>query len=192
MQAGAKALANALRDSSRYESPKSLNGLLLSANSTRSLMLASQLQTINEVCPIPGLITCASYAQSLSTIEQDKLVVYEGQSLEWCEQSLQSLKPLQQKQITEGLAKVNEQGQSLVKSIDDALTETVELKTSRDERLSQQFAPESTGLNKQLLTGSSIESLARQVEQVGDDSEFWALCLFVGEIDELNKIKEVL
>ncbi|TQF70503.1 hypothetical protein [Pseudoalteromonas luteoviolacea] len=192
MQAGAVLLARALRDETKLGCPTSFNGLLLSASSTSAGDLGSQLQTLNEVCPIPELITCASYAQSLSTIEQDKFVVYEGQNLEWRELNLQSLKPLQQKQISEERAQIDEQASSLITTIEDALAETIELKAARDEQLGQQFIPASTGINKQLLTGSSIESLARQVEQIGNGSEFWALCLYVGDIGELNKIREVL
>ncbi|MCF6442359.1 hypothetical protein L1077_23305 [Pseudoalteromonas luteoviolacea] len=192
MQAGVVLLAQTLRDNTRCGSPSSFNGLLFSASSSSAGALASQLQTINDVCPIPELITCSSYAKSLSTLEQDKFIVYEGQSLEWRELNLQSLKLLQQKQISEELALVNEQAQSLITNIDEALAEATELKAARDERLNQSFSPQNTGVSSQLFTSSSAESLARQVEQQGDDSEFWALCLFVGEIDELNKIKEVL
>ncbi|MBQ4836771.1 hypothetical protein [Pseudoalteromonas luteoviolacea] len=192
MQAGAVLLAQALRDSTRLSCPTSFNGLLLSASSANSGALALQLQTVNAVCPIPEFVTCASYAQSLSSLERDKFVIYQGQSLEWQELSLQSLKPLQRKQISEELALVNEQAQILISNIDDALAEIVELKAARDERLNQSFSPQNTGVSSQLFTGLSAESLARQVEQQGDESEFWALCLFVGELDELNQIKEVL
>ena len=192
MQAGAVLLAQALKDDSRIDKPSSYNGLLLSVSSTEPAALASQLETINEYCPIPELVTCQHYAQSLSSLEQDKFTVYEGQSLEWREHSLQSLKPLQQKQIAEELAEVAEQGRNLITNIDDALSQTTKLKTARNERLNQPFTPQSTGIDNRILIAGSADTLARQVEQIGDDSPYWAFCLFVGELSELNKIKEVL
>lgn len=192
MQAGAVLLAKAIKDDSRIDKPSSYNGLLLSVSASTLETLSSQLETINDYCPIPELVTCQHYAQSLSTLEQDKFTTYEGQSLEWREHSLQSLKPLHQKQIAEELAEVAEQGRSLITNIDDALTQASELKTARNERLNQPFTPKSTGIDKRILIAGSAEALARQVEQLGDDSTYWALCLFVGELRELNKIKEVL
>ena len=192
MQAGAVLLAKAIKDDSRIDKPSNYNGLLLSVSATDPATLSSQLETINDYCPIPELVTCQHYAQSLSTLEQDKFKIYEGQSLEWREHSLQSLKPLQQKQIAEELAEVAEQGRSLITNIDDALTQASELKTARNERLNQPFAPQSTGIDKRILIAGSAEALARQVEQMGDDSPYWAFCLFVGELSELNKIKDVL
>ena len=188
-QAGAVLLAKAIKDDSRIDKPSTYNGLLLSISSTEPAALSSQLETINEYCPIPELITCQNYAQSLSTLEQDKFTIYEGQSLEWREQSL---KPLQQKQIAEELAEVAEQGSGLITSIDDALSQACELKTTRNERLNQPFTPQSTGIDKRILNAGSADALARQVGQLGDDSPYWAFCLFVGELSELNKIKEVL
>ena len=38
----------------------------------------------------------------------------------------------------------------------------------------------------------SADAVARQGWQFGDDSPYWAFCLFVGELSELNQIKEVL
>ena len=192
MQVGAVLLAKAIKDDSRIDKPSSYNGLLFSLSATTPAALSSQLETINDYCPIPELVTCQHYAQSLSTLEQDKFTTYEGQSLEWREHSLQSLKPLQQKQIAEELAEVAEQGRSLITSIDDALTQASELKTACNERLNQPFAPQSTGIDKRILIAGSADALARQVEQMGDDSLYWAFCLFVGELSELNKIKEVL
>lgn len=192
MQEGAVLLAKAIKDDSRIDKPSTYNGLLLSLSATIPTALSSQLETINDYCPILELITCQHYAQSLSTLEQDKFTVYEGQSLEWREHSLQSLKPLQQKQIAEELAEVAEQGRSLITNIDDALTQATELKTARNERLNQSFTPKNTGIDKRILIAGSADALARQVEQLGDDSQYWAFCLFVGELSELNQIKDVL
>ena len=192
MQAGAVLLAKAIKDDSRIDEPSTYNGLLLSVSANDPAALSSQLETLSEYCPIPELITCEHYAQSLSTLEQDKFTVYEGQSFEWREHSLQSLKPLQQKQIAIELAEVAEQGRNLITNIDDALTKASELKIARNGRLNQPFTAKSTGIDKRILIASSAEALARQVEQIGDDSPYWAFCLFVGELSELNKIKEVL
>ena len=197
MQAGAVLLAKAIKDTIRKDTirkdrPSNFKGLLLSVSSTEPAALTSQLETLNEYCPIPELITCQHYAQSLSTLEQDKFTVYEGQSLEWREHSLQSLKPLQQKRIAEELAEVAEQGRSLITNIDDALTQATELKTARNERLNQPFTPKSTGIDKRILIAGSADALARQVEQLGDSSLYWTFCLFVGELSELNQIKDVL
>ncbi|MEQ3513667.1 hypothetical protein ABMY35_10055 [Pseudoalteromonas sp. BZB3] len=185
-------LFKALRDDSRIDKPSSFNGLLLSLSATTPAALASQLETINDYCPITELVTCQHYAQSLSSLEQDKFTIYEGQSLEWCEHSLQSLKPLQQKKIAEELAEVAEQGRSLITNIDDAFTQVTELKAARNERLNQPFTARNTGIDNRILIAGSADALARQVEQMGDDSPYWAFCLFVGELSELNKIKEVL
>ena len=192
MQAGAVLLTKAIKDTTRKDRPSSFKGLLLSASSQTPQGLASKLNTLNQLCPIAELITCQHYAQSLSTLEQDKFTTYDGQSLEWREHSLQSLKPLQQKQIAEELAEVAEQGRSLITNIDDALSQATELKAARNERLNQPFTSQSTGIDKRILIAGSADALARQVGQLGDDSPYWAFCLFVGELSELNQIKEVL
>ncbi|MDK2595199.1 hypothetical protein [Pseudoalteromonas obscura] len=192
MQAGAVLLTKALKDNSRTDKPSSYNGFLLSVGATTPAALASQLETLNDYCPIPDLITCQHYAQSLSSLEQDKLTVYEGQSIEWREHSSQSLKPLQQKQIAEELAEVAEQGRSLITNIDDALSQAIELKAACNERLNRPFTLRNTDIDKRILNAGSADALARQVEQLGDDSQYWAYCLFVGELRELNQIKEAL
>lgn len=193
MQVGAQLLASAIKDDSRTDKPASYGGLLLSVSATDPAALASSLSTINEYCPIAEFIACAQYGQSQSTLEQSKLAVYEGQSLEWQINTLQNLQPLRQKQIAAELAAAADSGKQLITIIDDALTQAAELKTARDQRLNQaQFTAKSSAVNVQLITAGSAKQLADSVANKGNDHNYWAFCLFVGEQGELNQIKEVL
>lgn len=193
MQVGAQLLSSAIKDDSRTDKPASYGGLLLSVSATDPAALASKFESINEYCPIPEFIACAQYAKSQSTLEQSKLATYEGQSLEWQINTLQNLLPLREQLIADELATVSSSGKELITTIDDALTKTAELKTARDERLNQaQFTAKSNGVDMQLITASTAKQLADSVASKGDDKRYWALCLFVGELSELNQIKEVL
>lgn len=193
MQVGAQLLALAIKDGSRTDKPTSYSGLLLSVSATDPATLASKLELINEYSPIPEFIACTQYAKSHSTLEQSKFATYDGQSLEWQINTLQNLLPIRGQQIADELATVNDSGKQLITTIDDALTQTAELKTARDERLNQaQFATQSSGVDVQLLKASTAKQLADSVASKGGDHSYWALCLFVGEQSELNQIKEVL
>ena len=193
MQAGAQLLALAIKDASRTDKPTRFNGLLLSVSANDPAALASKLKTINEYCPIPEFISCAQYAQSQSALEQTQLVTYDGQSLEWQINTLQNLTPIREQQIADEIATVNDNGKQLINTIDDALTQTVELKIARDERLNQaQFTAQSSGVDMQLITAGTAKQLADSVANKGNEHNYWALCLFVGELAELTKIKEVL
>lgn len=193
MQAGAQLLASAIKDDSRTDKPTSYSGLLLSVSATDPATLASKLESINEYCPIPEFIACAQCARSQSTLEQSQLVTYDGQSIEWQINTLQNLLPIREQLIADELATVNESGKQLITTIDDALTQTAELKTARDERLNQaQFTAQSSGVDVQLITAGTAKQLADSVASKGNDHSYWALCLFVGELSELNQIKEVL
>ncbi|NNG42733.1 hypothetical protein HJP15_07345 [Pseudoalteromonas sp. NEC-BIFX-2020_002] len=193
MQVGAQLLALAIKDASRTDKPTNYNGLLLSVSATDPATLASKLELINEYCPIPEFIACTQYAKSHSTLEQSKLSMYDGQSLEWQINTLQNLLPMRDQQIADELATVNDSGKQLITTIDDALTKTAELKTARDERLNQaQFTAQRSGVDMQLMTASTAKKLADSVASKGGDERYWALCLFVGEQGELNKIKGVL
>ncbi|MFK3858547.1 hypothetical protein [Pseudoalteromonas rhizosphaerae] len=193
MQVGAQLLAITIKDVSRTDKPASYSGLLLSVSAIDPAALVSKLESINVYCPIPEFIACAQYAKSDSTLEQSKLVTYDGQSIEWQINTLQNLLPLREQLIAEELATLNNSGKQLITTIDDALTQTAELKTSRDERLNQaQFTAKSSGVDVQLITAGTAKQLADSVASKGGDDRYWALCLFVGELAELNQIKEVL
>lgn len=193
MQVGAQLLAYAIKDESRTDKPASYSGLLLSVSATDPAALASKLELINSYCPIPEFIACAQYTKSDSSLEQSKLITYDGQSLEWQINTLQNLLPIRYLQIADELATVNDSGKQLITTIDDALTKTAELKTARDKRLNQaQFTAQSSGVDMQLITAGTAKQLADSVSSKGGDERYWALCLFVGELDELNQIKEVL
>ncbi len=193
MKVGAQLLASAIKDDSRTDLPTSYDGLLLSISANEPMVLASKLSAINEYCPIPEFIACAQYASSQSILEKTKLTTYDGQSIEWQINTLQNLLPLREQLIADELATVNESGKQLIITIDDALTQTAELKTARDERLNQaQFTAQSSGVDVQLITAGTAKQLADSVANKGNDHSYWALCLFVGEQGELNQIKEVL
>ena len=193
MQVGAQLLASAIKDDSRTDKPAQYNALLLSVSANSSAALASSLSTINEYCPIPEFIACAQYAKSDSTLEQTKLDTYDGQSIEWQINTLQNLLPLREQLIAEDLATVNNSGQQLITNIDDVLTQTAELKTARDQRLNQaQFTAKSSAVDVQLITAGTAKQLADSVATKGSDQTYWAMCVFVGQAAELNKIKEVL
>ncbi|WP_352284068.1 hypothetical protein [Pseudoalteromonas sp. Q18-MNA-CIBAN-0097] len=193
MQVGAQLLASAIKDDSRTDKPAQYNALLLSVSANSPAGLASKLSAINEYCPIAEFIVCAQYGQSQSTLEQSKLAVYEGQSLEWQTNTLQNLQPLRKKQIADELATVNDSGKQLITIIDDALTQAAELKTARDQRLNQaQFTAKSSAVDVQLITAGTAKQLADSVASKGNDQTYWAMCVFVGQAAELNKIKEVL
>ena len=193
MQAGAQLLALAIKDASRTDKPTRFNGLLLSVSANDPAALASKLKTINEYCPIPEFISCAQYGQSQSALEQTQLVTYDGQSIEWQINTLQNLTPIREQQIADEIATVNDSGKQLINTIDDALTQTVELKKARDERLNQaQFTAQSSGVDMQLMSAVTAKQLADSVANKGNEHHYWALCLFVGEPSELNHIKEVL
>ncbi|ENN99334.1 MULTISPECIES: hypothetical protein [Pseudoalteromonas] len=193
MQEGAQLLASAIKDDSRTDKPASYGGLLLSVSATDPAALASKLESINNYCPIPEFIACGQYAKSDSTLEQTKLDTYDGQSIEWQINTLQNLLPLREQLIAEDLATVNNSGQQLITTIDDALTQAAELKTARDQRLNQaQFAAKSSGVDVQLITAGTAKQLADSVATKGSDQTYWAMCVFVGQAAELNKIKEVL
>lgn len=193
MQVGAQLLASAIKDDSRRDKPASYNGLLLLVSATDPASLASKLESINEYCPIPEFIACAQYAKSESSLEQSQLTTYDGQSIEWQINTLQNLLPLRGQLIADELSTVNINGQQLITTIDDALMQAAELKTARDERLNQaQFTAKSSGVDVQLITASTAKQLADSVASKGNDHNYWALCLFVGEQGELNQIKEVL
>lgn len=193
MQVGAQLLASATQDDSRTDKPASYSGLFLSVSATDPAALASKLESINNYCPIPEFIACAQYAKSKSTLEQAQLTTYDGQSIEWQINTLQNILPIREQLIADELATVNSSGQQLITTIDDALTQTAELKTARDERLNQaQFNAKSSGVDVQLITAGTAKQLADSVASKGNDHSYWALCLFVGEQGELNQIKEVL
>ncbi len=193
MQEGAQLLASAIKDDSRTDKPAQYNALLLSVSANDPAAMASKLSTINEYCPIAEFIACAQYGQSQSTLEQSKLAVYEGQSLEWQINTLQNLLPIREQLIADELAVVDDSGKQLITTIDDALTQTAEIKKARDQRLNQaQFTAKSSAVDVQLITASTAKQLADSVANKGNDHSYWALCLFVGEQGELNKIKEVL
>ena len=193
MQEGAQLLASAIKDDSRTDKPAQYSALLLSVSANDPAALASSLSTINEYCPIAEFIACAQYGQSQSTLEQSKLAVYEGQSLEWQINTLQNLLPIREQLIADELAVVDDSGKQLITTIDDALTQTAELKTARDERLNQaQFTAQSSGVDVQLITAGTAKQLADSVANKGNEHNYWAMCLFVGEPSELNNIKEVL
>ena len=193
MQEGAQLLAAAISDDSRADKPAQYSALLLSVSASDPGALASSLSTINEYCPIPEFIACAQYGQSQSTLEQSKLATYEGQSVEWQINALQNLLPLRKKQIAAELATVNDSGKQLITTIDEALAQAVELKTARDQRLSQaQFTAKSSGVDVQLITASSAKQLSGSIASKGSGQMYWAMCVFVGQASELNKIKEVL
>lgn len=193
MQAGAQLLASAIKDDSRTDKPTSYGGVLLSVSATDPAALASKLESINNYCPIPEFIACAQYANSQSTLEQSKLETYDGQSIEWQINTLYNLVPLREQLIADELATVNDGGKQLITNIDDALTQTAELKVARDERLNKaHFIAKSSGVGVQLITAATAKQLADSVASKGNDHNYWALCLFVGEQSELYEIKEVL
>lgn len=193
MQVGAQLLASAIKDDSRTDKPAQYNALLLSVSANSSAALASSLSTINEYCPIAEFIACAQYGQSQSTLKETQLTTYDGQSVEWQINTLQNLLPIREQLIADELATVNNSGKQLITTIDDTLTQTAELKTARDERLNQaQFTAQSSAVNVQLITAGSAKQLADSVASKGNDHNYWAFCLFVGEQGELNQIKEVL
>ncbi|GAA63872.1 hypothetical protein P20311_1662 [Pseudoalteromonas sp. BSi20311] len=193
MQEGAQLLASAISDDSRTDKPAQYSALLLSVSANDPAALASKLSTINEYCPIAEFIACAQYGKSQSTLEQSKLATYEGQSLEWQISALQNLQPLRKKQIAAELVAANDSGKQLITTIDDALIKAAELKTARDQRLNQaQFAAKSSGVDVQLITAGTAKQLADSVATKGSDQTYWAMCVFVGQAAELNKIKEVL
>jgi len=193
MQEGAQLLASAIKDDSRTDKPAQYNALLLSVSANSSAALASSLSTINEYCPIAEFIACAQYGQSQSTLEKNQLTTYDGQSVEWQISALQNWLPLRKKQMAAELTAANDSAKQLITTIDDALTQTAELKTARDQRLNQaQFTAQSSGVNVQLITAGSAKQLADSVASKGNDHNYWAFCLFVGEQGELNQIKEVL
>ncbi|EGI73195.1 hypothetical protein PH505_av00250 [Pseudoalteromonas distincta] len=193
MQEGAQLLASAIKDDSRTDKPAQYNALLLSVSANSSAALASSLSTINEYCPIAEFIACAQYGQSQSTLEQSKLATYEGQSLEWQISALQNWLPLRKKQIAAELVAANDSGKQLITTIDDALTKAAELKAARDQRLNQaQFTAKSSAVDVQLITAGSAKQLADAITRKGSDQMYWAMCVFVGQAAELNKIKEVL
>ena len=193
MQVGAQLLASAIKDDSRTDKPASYGGLLLSVSATDPAALASKLESINNYCPIPEFIACGQYAKSDSTLEQTKLDTYDGQSIEWQINTLQNLLPIREQLIADELAAVDDSGKQLITTIDDALTKTAELKTARDERLNQaQFTAQSSGVDVQLITAGTAKQLADSVASKGSDQAYWAMCVFVGQAAELNKIKEIL
>ncbi|KZY43450.1 hypothetical protein A3733_17795 [Pseudoalteromonas shioyasakiensis] len=193
MQVGAQLLASAIKDDSRTDKPTSYGGLLLSVSAADPAVLASKLESINEYCPIAEFIACTQYSKSENSLEQSKFITYDGQSIEWQINTLQSLLPLREQLIAGELATVNDSGKQLIITIDDALTQAAELKTAREKRLNQaQFTAQSIGINVQLITVGTAKQLADSVASKGNDHNYWALCLFVGEHDELNQIKEVL
>lgn len=193
MQEGAQLLASAIKDDSRTDKPPQYNALLLSVSANSSAALASSLSTINEYCPIPEFIACAQYGQSQSTLKKTQLTTYDGQSVEWQINTLQNLLPIREQLIADELATVDDSAKQLITTIGDALTKAAELKTARDERLNQaQFTAQSSAVNVQLITAGSAKQLADSVASKGNDHNYWAFCLFVGEQGELNQIKEVL
>lgn len=193
MQEGAQLLASAIKDDSRTDKPAQYSALLLSVSANDPAAMASKLSTINEYCPIAEFIACAQYGRSQSTLEQSKLATYEGQSLEWQISALQNWLPLRKKQIAAELVAANDSGKQLITAIDDALTQTAELKTARDQRLNQaQFTAKSSAVDVQLITAGSAKQLADAITRKGSDQMHWAMCVFVGQAAELNKIKEVL
>ncbi len=193
MQVGAQLLASAIKDDSRTDKPASYGGLLLSVSATDPAELASKLESINNYCPIPEFIACGQYAKSDSTLEQTKLDTYDGQSIEWQINTLQNLLPIREQLIADELAAVDGSGKQLITIIDDALTQAAELKTARDQRLNQaQFTAKSSAVDVQLITAGTAKQLADSVASKGNDQTYWAMCVFVGQAAELNKIKEVL
>tara|TARA_B110000211_G_scaffold218213_1_gene262780 strand:- start:180 stop:761 length:582 start_codon:yes stop_codon:yes gene_type:complete len=193
MQEGAQLLASAIKDDSRTDKPAQYNALLLSVSANDPAALASSLSTINEYCPIAEFIACAQYGHSQSTLEKTQLTTYDGQSLEWQISALQNWLPLRKKQIAAELVAANDSGKQLITTIGDALTKAAELKIARDQRLNQaQFTAKSSAVDVQLITSGSAKQLSDAITRKGSEQMYWAMCVFVGQAAELNKIKEIL
>lgn len=184
-------LAEAIKDTTRLDTPTNFNALVLCAIADSPAELANQLKSINSACEIPAFITAQNYARSLVKLKQDQFAELNGQSIEWTASSITALPLLAQKQINDELEQVREQGESLISTIDDALTDAQTLKSDRDKRL-HATPLSSVAITKHSINAATANALANELVKIGNNSEHWAFAVFVGEQSMINKINEVI
>ncbi|RZG05498.1 hypothetical protein EXT48_08155 [Pseudoalteromonas sp. CO348] len=190
--AGAAELAEAVQDETRIDSPNSWDGLLLYSSGQTAKALKSKLENFNQSCPIADFIHTAAYAESLTTVEQDKFTITNGQSLEWQTLTTTSLKPLSLQWLNDSKRLINDEGTTLITSIDNAMTETEKLKAERNYRLNPSEAHIVTRLNAELIKASSRGSLAQAITRYGNNDEHWVFVLLVGNFESLSIVKDAI
>lgn len=184
-------LSKAIQDATRTDQPNIWNGLLLQVIAPTAKQLATKLSNINQTFDHPVFSTAEQHANSAVELELDKFTVYDGQSLEWT-----STQTVYQRQVADwhenqSLSLVDQEGKDLVTSVDAALTDAANTKARRDQRL-QPIEINKTQIAHKLIMAGNRKQLAQTVSQVGNNDEHWCFVLFVGEMDALNIIKEVI
>lgn len=192
---GAVLLANAIQDTSRTQRPDNWHAVVLYATANKAELLASQLLGFNAVCPLKALLEAQRFTDSLTSLEQHKMQVPKGyeQSLEWqVLDDCRAVPALSNAFNDASLALVNDEGTSLITSIDDALSELTVLKSNRDERLTNtKFAGQSLDIKMANFTGNNASGLANSIKQLGDNNMHWVFLVFVGSSNEIKPIKEL-
>ncbi|MDO6426246.1 hypothetical protein Q4489_04440 [Thalassotalea sp. 1_MG-2023] len=192
---GALLLAKSIEDLTRQQRPTSWNALVLYAIAEKPEQLAEKLETINEKCPLMPFINAQQYAQSLSTINEDKTTPSTGneQSREWQQQAdNRAIPALNDAYNDASLALVESESQNVITTLDNAITEAETLKAERDIRLAQtKFNAVSTSIKTQSITANSARGLANAIKKIGNNQMHWAYIVYTGSTSELQPITEL-
>ncbi|WP_462147178.1 hypothetical protein [Pseudoalteromonas gelatinilytica] len=191
--AGSALLANAIKDTTRQQRPEAFNAVVLSCSASTAAELASKLNEFNQHCPIAVFTHAQAHAKSLSTIDTDKMrLPTTEQSIEW--QYLDNccaLVPIAHAFTDKSKQLVADEGVELISDIDTELANAEQLKTIRDQRLSQTTFETGANLTVTLSSAQSARGLSQQIETLGNNDKHWAYCVFVGSNESIQTIKEL-
>ncbi len=191
--AGSELMATAIKDGTRQHRPSAFNAVILSCSASSPAQLASLLSEFNQHCPLAVFTHAADHALSLSMLDTDKMrLPTTEQSIEWqyvidcC-----AVPALAAAFNDKSLALVNDEGINLITDINTALNETAQLKTQRDQRLTNTLFTAAANLTVTNSNAQSARALAQQIQTLGNNNKHWAYCVFVGSSENTNIIKEL-
>ena len=191
--AGSELLASAINDATRQQRPSAFNAVILSCSASSAAQLASKLSNFNQHCPLAVFTHAADHALSLSTLDTDKMrLPTTEQSIEWqyvidcC-----AVPALAAAFNDKSLALVSDEGINLITDINTALSEAAQLKTQRDQRLTNTLFIAGANLTVINSNAQSARALAQHIATLGNNDKHWAYCAFVGSSENINTIKEL-
>lgn len=191
--AGSELLSTAIKDGTRQHRPSAFNAVILSCSASSAAQLTSMLSEFNQHCPLAVFTHAADHALSLSTLDTDKMrLPTTEQSIEWQQfNNCCAVPALANAFNDKSLALVSDEGVNLINDINTAINETAQLKTQRDQRLTNTLFTAAANLTVTNSNAQSARALAQQIQTLGNNNKHWAYCAFVGSSDNINTIKEL-
>lgn len=191
--AGSELLANAIKDTTRQQRPEAFNAVVLSCSASTSADLAGKLNEFNQLCPISVFTHAQAHAKSLSTLDTDKMrLPTTEQSIEWqYVDNCCALVPIAHAFTDKSKQLVADESVELISDIDTELANAEQLKTTRDERLSQTTFEAGANLTVTHCNAQSARGLSQQIQTLGNNDKHWAYCVFVGNNESIQTIKEL-